>query len=118
MSDYARWREAFAEALDPRRHTIEWLDQLVADGRAIFWAADDAAMLTELRFYPTGAKDIHGLVAAGELEAITGKLIPQAEEWARAAGCIGAVIESREGWVRSLKASGYRTYQTAVRKEL
>jgi hypothetical protein len=118
MSDYAAWRDAFAGVLDPQRYTIEWLDGLVAEGRAIFWGAEDAAMLTELRRYPTGAMDIHGLVAAGALDTIIGDLIPRAEAWAQTAGCIGAVIDSREGWTRALKASGYRPYQTAVRKEL
>jgi hypothetical protein len=115
---YPIWREAFGEVLDTRLYSLVWLDGRVAQGCALLWSADDAAMLAEVRFYPTGAKDIYGLVAAGDLDTITGKLIPEAEEWARAAGCIGAVIESREGWVRSLKASGYHLYQTAVRKEL
>lgn len=115
---YPRWREAFGEALDPRLHTLEWLDGLVDQGRVLLWANDEAAILAEVRFYPTGAKDIHGLVAAGDLSAIANDLIPQAEEWARRAGCIGAVIESREGWARVLKPAGYHPYQTALRKEL
>jgi hypothetical protein len=118
MSDYASWRERFAEALDDRFYSLEWLDNQVRGGRAILWSDEDAAILAEVRFYPTGAKDIHGLVAAGDMEAIATRLIPRAEEWAKAAGCIGAVIESREGWTRVLKSAGYLPYQTAVRKEL
>lgn len=114
---YSDWREAFGAVLDARLHTIEWLDGQVQSGRALLWEADDAAMLAEVRFYPTGAKVIHGLVAAGSLDTIVGKLIPEAEEWAKAAGCIGAVIESREGWGRVLKGAGYRPYQIAVRKD-
>lgn len=115
---YADWRQAFIQVLDQRLYTPEWLDGMVRDGRAILWTAEDAAILAEVRFYPTGAREIHGLVAAGNIETIKGVLIPQAEEWARAAGCVSSVIESREGWVRSLRSSGYHLYQTAVRKEL
>ena len=56
MSVSAETADASAEALDPRLYRIEHLDALVASGRAIFMAAGDAAILFELRTYPTGAK--------------------------------------------------------------
>lgn len=118
LSDaYAEWRDRFAEVLDARLYDLAWLDEQVRSGRALVWAADDAAMLTEMRTYPTGARDIHGLVAAGKLETIVGELIPRAERWAQTVGCIGAVIESRQGWVRALEGSGYRVHQVALWKE-
>lgn len=116
MSGYQRWREEFASAMDPRLYTLEHLDGLVLSGLTQVWYADAAAMVTEIRTYPTGAKVIHGLVAAGELSEIVEQLIPRAEAWARQAGCILAVIESRPGWARALK--GYEPHQLAVRKEL
>jgi hypothetical protein len=115
---YAAFRARFAEALDPRLYRIEHLDALVASGRAIFMAAGDAAILFELRSYPTGAKAVHGLVAAGDVERITGLLIPSAEVWGVAQGCIGATIESRPGWARLLKPHGYTVHQVAVWKDL
>ncbi len=81
------------------------------------WATDDAAMLTELRRYPTGAVEIHGLVAAGDLDSIRDELIPKAENWAKRAGCIAAVIESRPGWAKAMKSAGYAVHQVAIRKE-
>lgn len=102
--------------MDPAFHTIAWLDRQIAMGSATFFCADDAAIVTEFREYPTGAKDIHGLIAAGNLATITGVLIPEAEAFARSQGAIGAIIESREGWSKALRDSGYAPYQTAVRK--
>lgn len=113
-----RWRDEFAKALDERLYTIDYLDRLLLDGQAQIWFGDEAAIVTEIRPYPTGAHAIHGVVAAGELSEIIGHLIPKAEDWGRSIGCILSIIESRPGWVRKLKGAGYEIHQTAVRKEL
>ena len=118
MSDYLRFRDAFAEALDPRLYGIDHLDQLLLSMRAQAWFSERAAIVTEVRDYPTGAKVLHGLVAAGELGEIVGILIPRAEAWGRSIGCLLAVIESREGWGRALRKHGYAPHQMALRKEL
>jgi hypothetical protein len=115
--NYAHWRDKFASAMDPRLFNIEHLDALVAADQVQTWFGKDSAIVTELRTYPTGAKVIHGLVAAGDLDEIM-LLIKIAEEWAESIGCCMAIIESRPGWVRKLKASGYAIHQTAVRKDL
>jgi hypothetical protein len=72
----------------------------------------------ELRRYPGGALDVHGLVAAGDMVEIRDNLIPCAEAWGRANGCIAGVVESRPGWAKVLKPSGYEVSQVTVRKEL
>lgn len=119
MTDYqARWRAEFARALDPRLYAIEHLDALILSGRAQIWFGHDAAIVTEVREYPTGARVVHGLVAAGDLEEIVGELIPRAEAWGKAMGCLLAIVESRSGWVRKLKSAGYRIHQTSLRKAL
>jgi hypothetical protein len=118
MSDYHRFRDRFAEAMDPRLHDLLYLDRLLFSGKAQIWFDEDAAIITEVREYPTGARVIHGVVAAGGLEEITDALIPKAEEWARSIGCVLAIVESREGWSRALRRQGYETHQVAVRKAL
>ena len=115
---WLRWRAEFGKALDERLYTVEHLDTLVAGGRAQIWFGDKAAMVTEVRTYPTGARVIHGLVAAGDLDEISEVLIPRAEAWARSLGCVLAVIESRPGWARQLRRHGYEPHQLAVRKAL
>lgn len=118
MRDYARFREGFAAALDPDFYPIAYLDELVAIGRGLLWTSPAAAIVAEIKTYPGGAKVIHGLVATGDLEEITGALIPSAEAWAREQGCRFAIIESREGWARQLKSSGYEPHQVSLRKAL
>jgi hypothetical protein len=115
---YLRFRDRFREAIDPARHTIEWLDRQILDGTFGLIVGERAAIVFSIELYPTGAKDIHGQIAAGDLDEIAGALIPRAEEWARAAGCIGAMISSRPGWARRLGGQGYSTFQVALRKEL
>ena len=118
MAAYLRWRPAFAAAMDPRLHTPAWLDALLLSGHAQLWCSPDAAAVTEVRTYPTGARDVHGLVAAGNVSAVRDILLPRIERWGRAIGALGIVIESRPGWVRVLKDSGFAPHQLAIRKEL
>lgn len=117
MTDYYFWRAAFAEVIDPRFYTLEWLDQELIDGRAKIWWNDQAAIVATIREYPTGAKEVHGLIAAGEVKAIRA-LIPEAERWGRREGAIVASIESRAAWTRALANDGYLPWQVAIRKEL
>lgn len=113
---YVEWRDAFADVIDERYYTLEWLDMRLLNGDVRFWGSANAAIIAELRDYPTGARDVHGLIAAGDLREIVQDLIPQAEAWGKSQGCIGAIVESRPGWVKMLP--DYELHQTSVRKEL
>jgi hypothetical protein len=112
---YQRHRDEIASILDTAFYTIEWVDKQIADGVFKVFGSDKAVILTEIRTYPTGVKTIHGLVAAGALDAIK-QLIAFAEQYGRDNGCIVAEIESREGWLKTLP--GYELYQVAIRKVL
>lgn len=115
---YLSFRPAFSEVMDERYHTLDWLDGQVLQGKVQFWRSDNAALLTEIKPYPTGAKDIHVVISAGDMHEVVEILRPQAEEYGRARGCIGATVESRTGWARALKPYGYEAHQLTVRKEL
>ena len=115
---YLRWRPEFERALDRRFYPIEHLDRLIADGRASLWAGVGAAIVTEVQEFPSGARAIHGLVAAGDLDEIVRRLIPMAEAAARAAGCDFALIASRPGWGRQLRRRGYAPFQQSIVKTL
>jgi len=117
FSAYLRHREEIAALLDPRCYSIEWLDGKVAGGLMTVWGNDKAVIGTEIKQYPAGALEIHGMFAAGELSSIL-ELIEQAENWARCEGIDFAAIASREGWVRVLGPRGYRTHQVELRKDL
>ena len=115
-AEYLAFRDAFAGILDNRFHTIEWLDFMVSSGAYRFWRSENAAIIAEVKIFPTGARQLHGLLAAGELAEIISCLIPQAEKWGREKGCVLAVIESRPGWAKAL--ADYEIHQISVRKEL
>ena len=115
--EYVRFRPRFAEAMDGRLYPIEYLDALVWSGRAQFLSEEDSAIVFEAKTYPSGALAVEGVIAAGELDGIR-KLIAKAEAWGRAHGAIIAKIDSRSGWVRTLKGDGYAMFQTSLVKEL
>lgn len=117
LAAYLRHRAEIEALLDPRLYRIEWLDEQVATHSVGCMGNDRGVIVFEVKHYPTGAMDVHGLVAAGELEAILG-LIEEAENWARDVGCVGALIASRPGWARVLKSRGYESHQVSVRKVL
>jgi hypothetical protein len=115
---YLRFRPAFEGVMDSRLYTIDWLDRQVLSGAYCLFATPRAAILAEIKTYPTGAREVHGVVAAGDLQEIEERLIPEAEAWGRSLGCIAAQIDSRDGWARVMKKHGYRPHQTVIRKEL
>lgn len=114
---YLKWRPAFASAMDTRLYTPEWLDGQILAGSAQFWRSERAAAVTEIRNYPTGAYDVHGLIAAGEVGEVRDRIVPQVEAWARSIGALGIVVESRPGWTRALRSAGFEPHQLAVRKD-
>lgn len=113
---YRIWRDRFAEALDPEYYNIEYLDRLIAGDAQIRWNAD-AAIIFELKTFPGGKKVVHGIIAAGELDAIKA-LILLAEQWGRNRGCTAALIESRSGWERIMRDEGYKPFQISIAKDL
>jgi hypothetical protein len=112
------WREQFAAALDPRFHTIEWVEVQLLNGVFTLMHTVDAAIIVEVLTYPTGAKEVHGLLASGDLTDILETLIPQALAWGKDQGCITGAIESRDGWARALRSHGWREYQVGLKKDL
>lgn len=115
---FADFRDAFADVMDPEFYPIQYLDDAIANGWIALLEEDQSAVCVEIKYYPSGRKDVHGLVAVGDMDVIINTLIPRAEQWGRERGCTGAIIESREGWLRALKPYGYDMHQVAIRKAL
>lgn len=114
---YADFRAGFARAMDPDFHRIEELDAKVAHGAALLWFTDKSAVAGEIQRYPN-ALVLHCLCATGDMDEIVNILAPQAEEWAKLAGCTHVTVESREGWGRVLKKRGYGPHTLTVAKVL
>ena len=111
---YLRFRDEFV-SLDPERYPADYIDRQVWTGHWRVWGNERAAIIAEIKVYPSGLREVHGVAAAGDLREIVG-LIPYAEAWGAAAGCKWASIESRGGWERMLP--GYSVSQTRIVKEL
>lgn len=111
---YLRFRDDFI-TLAPDKYPPEYIDAQVWAGFWRCWGNDDAAILAEIRIYPTGLREVHGIGAAGNPAAII-ELITQAEEWGRESGCTLASIESRPAWARLLPE--YETDQIRIVKGL
>jgi len=103
--------------MDPDFHRIEELDRKAADGAALFWFGGKSALAGEVQRFP-GALVLHCLCATGDMDEIVNELAPQAEEWAKRAGCTHVTVESREGWARVLKKRGYGPHTVTVAKVL
>jgi hypothetical protein len=115
---YQRFRHLIEAMLDPAFYPIEWLDAQVKAGFYRVFATTRAIIITKIETYPTHARELQGVVAAGDLDQIETVLIPQAEEYGRITGCIRARIESRDGWERVMKKHGYERFQVAIVKDL
>ena len=111
---YLPFREQFV-ALAPEKYPPDYVDAMVWAGRWRCWGDGKAAILAELREYPSGLREVHGIAAAGELDSIK-ELIPMAEAWGRSAGCHVASIESRPEWARVLP--DYEVEQVRIVKGL
>ncbi|WP_460986407.1 hypothetical protein [Sphingobium sp. TomTYG75] len=113
---YLRFREQFAEVLDERTHSIEWLDAQVYSGLMACWGNDKACLLTSIKQFPTGAFEVHVEVAAGDLDTLRSEVIKDVEAWAAKIGALWTTIESRLAWMRLMKADGYHVHQVTLRK--
>lgn len=114
---YLRFRDSIAEAIDQKRYPIAWLDDQILRGDFSVWVSSAACIVAAIKVYPTGLRDVEGIVAAGDEQAII-ELIPLALEWGRENGCKQGLIESRPGWARALKPHGWEVHQTTIRKAL
>lgn len=115
---YLLFRDRIAPVLDQRMHPLAWLDAQVFAGLVRVLSEGDSCLLYEFKSYPSGALEIHAVVAAGDAEVIAGPLREQFEQIGRDAGCLFAGVASRPGWARRLRAEDYHVYQVTVRKEL
>ena len=114
---YLRFREQFAEVLDERTHSIEWLDAQVYSGLMACWGNDKACLLTSIKQFPTGAFEVHVEVAAGDLDTLVNETIREVEAWAHKIGALFVTIASRKGWGKIMGPRGYQHWQTELRKD-
>lgn len=105
----ARYRHLIERALKHcgGTHQFEDVEQMVNEGRAVFWPlSDDSVVITEIVEHPR-KRVLHIFLAAGKLEEIQ-NAAPFILEWGRFQRCTAASIVGRPGWKRTfLKATGW-----------
>lgn len=117
MQAYLRHRAEIAGMLDERRYPLWWVESQISAGAIALLHNDGAVIGVERKHYPGGLVELHGMFAAGDLEAIL-ELIDLACAAGREAGCEVAAISSRPGWARILKERGFEPHQTMIVKDL
>ena len=110
-----RWRSEITSILDERFYPLWWVESEIAAGRIDLLQNDKAIIGIQVRTYPGGARELHGMFACGDKHAIR-DLVLQALDLGRLAGCDVAAIESRPGWARELKDMGFATDRVRIVK--
>lgn len=83
-----------------KTHRFEDVLQAVDEGRMQAWPGAESVAITEVVINPTGRKDLHFFLAAGN-EAELKALHPVILDWGREQGCTHSTIVGRQGWARS-----------------
>lgn len=110
LDEWQRCAGWIADALEYAHgsHTLDDIFELVKNGDAQFWPAEDAGLVTEIIDYPQ-RRTLRFWLAGGNLQTLKA-LEQQAIEWSKAWGCQACEIIGRRGWVRAL--DGYQEAAT------
>lgn len=114
---YLRHRDEIASLIDERFYPLDHIEQRIEAGTIGLLYNDTSLIGIEIKDYPGGAKELHGLFACGELSGIL-ELIDRALILGCEVGCTHATISSREGWSKLLKGRGFVPHQTSIIREL
>jgi hypothetical protein len=117
LSQWSRFRDAFAASMSEGFWTIEDLEQRIAHKRAFFFPGRGAALVGEVEVYPGGRKVFQFLWAVGDLAELVA-MVPGVEALARMMGCDAMLVEGRPAWTKVLKASGYGLWSVTLHKAL
>ena len=95
---------------------IEVLEEITS-GRAALFVEGESVLVAKL-YGRNGQITAHGWLGAGNLDELTDKTMPRAEEWARGQGASRMTVDGRRGWVRALHKGGFKEEMVTVGKSL
>lgn len=116
-TQWLRFRDQFAEAMEGGPYSIELLESRIARGEAYFFPGKAAAIVAQVHTYETGERDLQTLWAVGDLAEVLA-MEPVLTSTARLLGCGGVLVEGRAGWEKMLKPLGYEPWSRTVRKAI
>lgn len=117
LTQWARFRDQFAEAMGDGFWTIDDLEQKIAHRRAVFVPGRNAALVGQIEVYPGGERVFQFLWAVGDVEEVL-QLTPGCEAMARMMGCTAMLIEGRPAWRRVMEPHGYKLWSITLHKAL
>lgn len=117
LSQWARFRDQFAEAMGDGFWTIDDLEQKIAHRRAFFFPGRASAVVAQIEVYPGGERVMQSLWAVGDVAEIV-QMIPGIESVARMMGCTSILVEGRPAWKRALAPLGYGEWSITLHKAL
>lgn len=117
LSQWARFRDRFADGMEGGFWTIEDLEQKIAHRRAFFFPGKDAALVGQIEVYPGGERVFQFLWAVGDVNELVA-MVPGCEAMARMMGCTGMLIEGREAWKKIMGPLGYKPWSVTLHKGL
>lgn len=113
-----RWQDHISAALEYQStHTIEDVEQMVANREAQLWLGENSAAVTEIIQFPR-AKALHLWLCGGDLKEITEMMLPKAEAFAKAEGCTKLTTGGRKGWDRVMSKHGFSPVASICAKDL
>jgi len=116
-NQWAKYRDRLIEAMDGGMYSIEGVERLIGQGRAVFFPGKDAAIVAEKVTYEGGKSVFQCTWAVGDMAEILA-MAPGVEAVGRALGCTEMLIEGRKGWEKLLAPMGYEPWSVTVRKML
>ncbi|MBN9535027.1 MAG: hypothetical protein J0H10_16930 [Alphaproteobacteria bacterium] len=120
QNEWARCRPWIEAALPSTRgtHTIQDIEEGIAEGRFQFWPGKKSAIVTEIVVYPQ-YKALNFFLVGGDLSELINEMEPAITRWAKHAyGCKCVALIGRKGWARALRSKGYEEVMTVTVKDL
>jgi len=106
------------------RYRVQDIRQAVLAAKKQLWIivngsdAVMAAVVTEIRDYPTGVKACNVVLCAGEDHRLWVHHIDGLKDWAKERGCSIMEVMGRDGWTPALREMGYRRSQAVFEMEI
>lgn len=118
-ADWLRCRHWIEDALehDGGLYMIEDIERIIRDGEAHFWAGERSAAVTQWWHFPRD-KVLNLWLAGGDLEELTSRMFPAAEQWAAKRGATRIMLAGRPGWRKAMAPHGFGPLSTLLIKEI
>ena len=97
--------------------SVEDIERLLNEGKAVLWPGQSCAIVSEFVDYSSGERASQVLSAGGDLQEIL-SMVPGMEAFARLSGCAVSIVEGRKGWEKVLKPAGYEFLSLKLSRKL